>query len=78
MVRPIELIVGLVLLPWALWSFWYPRMDFELGKKIGFLGMRNREQLELNRFGRLRHRIGATIFVLLAVFLIVDSIYLLT
>ena len=50
----------------------------ELGKKIGFLGIPNRQQLELNRFGRLRHRIGATIFVLLAVFLIVDSIYLLT
>ena len=77
MVRPIELIVGLVLLPWALWSFWYPRKDFELGKKIGFLGIRNRQQLELNRFGLLRHRIGTTI-LFLAVFLIVDSIYLLT
>jgi hypothetical protein len=78
MVRILELITGLLLFPAALWAFLYPRRDFELGKKLGFIGIRNREQLELNRVGVIRHRIGASLLLLLAIALVVDSILLLT
>ena len=78
MVRVLELTTGLVLLTWSLWAFFNPRRDFELGRKIGFLGVRNREQLELNSFGVLRNRIGYAFLALVAAVLIVDSVYLLT
>jgi hypothetical protein len=75
MVRVLELVVGLLLFPWAVWAFLYPWKDFELGKKIGYIGVRNREQLELNSWGVLRNRIGYGTLVLLAVFLVFDSVY---
>lgn len=76
MVRVPELVTGLVLLPAASWAFLYPRTDFALGKKIGFIGVRNRDQLELNSWGVLRARIGYGLLVLLAIFLIVDAVFL--
>lgn len=76
MVRVLELLIGVVLLPAASWAFVYPRRDFALGKKIGFLGVRNRDQLELNSWGVLRARIGYGLIVLLAIFLIVDAVVL--